>query len=138
VSGGIAPELWTPRQRSVLLGLLCIFSLFLIILLTRNPAYVSNPQPPVPARAGEVEDRIDPNTADAETLAALPSIGPQRAQDIVNYREQFVAAHPGALAFTTREDLMNIRGIGVGIMSQIAPFMKFPPASQPATSSPIQ
>jgi len=131
------PELWTPRQRAVLLGLLCVFSLVLVILLIRNPVYVSNPQPPVSSRAGEVEDRIDPNSADADMLAALPSIGPQRAQDIVNYREQFVSAHPGELAFSAPQDLMQIRGIGTGIMSQIAPFLRFPPASQPATSAPI-
>jgi len=133
VSRAAPPELWTPRQRRVLLALICALAVFLVILRIRNPVYVSNPQPPVPSRAEEVEDRIDPNTADAETLAALPMIGLKRAEDIVAYRQQYVAEHPGQFAFSRPQDMLGIRGIGNGMLAQIQPYLIFP-SQRPTTA----
>ena len=51
------------------------WSCLLVYLAVRyacNPAYVSDPQPADPPRYDELADRIDPNTADWQTLAALP------------------------------------------------------------------
>ena len=79
---------WTYSQRRVLLVLLSVLCVALIVRYALHPVYVSDPQPPVPARFSELADRIDPNTADWQTLAALPGIGERRAKDIVAYRER--------------------------------------------------
>jgi competence ComEA-like helix-hairpin-helix protein len=71
-------------------------------------------------------DRLDPNTADWQTLAALPGMGEKHARDIVAYRERFTADHPGKLAFTTAEDMLRIRGIGVATLKTLEPHLVFP------------
>lgn len=122
-------------QRSLLLVLLTTMLIWLIVRMTMNPLYVSEPQPSVAARADELQDRIDPNIADWATLAALPAIGEKRARDIVAYREKFAAANPGKLAFARPQDLLRVRGVGDRILSQIEPFLFFPEqasASRPA------
>jgi DNA uptake protein ComE-like DNA-binding protein len=118
----------------VVIGLLSAVVVYVTVRLILNPTYVSDPQPPVPSRAHELEDRIDPNTADAHTLAALPQIGLNRAQDIVEYRERFVAENPGQVAFTKPADLMRIRGFGVAMVSHVEPYLFFPKAT--TTSAP--
>ncbi len=101
---------------------------------TFNRESISNPQPLHPARESELADRIDPNTADAATLSALPLIGDKRAEDIVAYRKRYTADHPGRVAFEHPADLMLIRGIGTATIAQLTPFLIFPNASttQPA------
>ena len=79
---------WTAPQRRVLLVLLTIMLVFLAGRYACNSRYVSDPQPDLPPRYDELADRIDPNTADWQTLAALPGIGERRARDIVGYRER--------------------------------------------------
>jgi DNA uptake protein ComE-like DNA-binding protein len=118
----------------VVIALLIVIFTYLVIKLMLNPVYVSDPQPRAGPRAAEVESKIDPNTADWSTLAALPQIGEGRARQIVAYREQFLAQNPGAIAFTGPTDLHRVRGIGVGIVSLIEPYLVFP-ASQPSTQS---
>ena len=56
--------------------------------------------------ADPAADRIDINTASAETLAeAIHGVGLKRALAIVHYREQHGA-------FSTVDDLAQVRGIG--------------------------
>jgi len=123
---------WSAPQRGVIIGLLCLILLYVLVRLIINPTYVSDPQPQTPPRFAELEDRIDPNTADASTLAALPQIGEKRARDIVAYRDQFVADHPGQLAFTKPEDFYRIRGFGAAMVSLMEPYLIFP-TSRPST-----
>ena len=123
---------WSAPQRGVIIGLLCLILLYVLVRLIINPTYVSDPQPQTPPRFAELEDRIDPNTADASTLAALPQIGEKRARDIVAYRDQFVADHPGQLAFTKLEDFYRIRGFGAAMVSLMEPYLIFP-TSRPST-----
>jgi DNA uptake protein ComE-like DNA-binding protein len=108
--------------------------IYLAIRLIRNPGYVSDPQPGDPPRAAELADRIDPNTADVATLAALPTIGHRRAQDIVDYRERFVAQNPGKVAFTRVEDMVRIKGFGIAMIEHVRPYLTFP--KQPPTTRP--
>jgi hypothetical protein len=124
---------WTARQRSVILGLVILLFVYLTSRAVLHRQYVADPQPINPSRAAELADRIDPNTADAATQAALPSIGEKRARDIVAYREQFVADHPGRVAFRSAADLLPIKGFGGAIVSSIEPYLLFPAAlaSQP-------
>jgi competence protein ComEA len=61
--------------------------------------------------------RLDLNRADAQSLAALPGIGPALAERIVADR---AARGP----FATPDDLRRVPGIGVGRLAQIRPFIR--------------
>ena len=65
-------------------------------------------------QAGEpqVEGKVDLNGADVELLKRLPGIGDARAQAIVSYRE-------ANGEFESVEGLLNVNGIGVGILENI-------------------
>src|SRR5262249_53564274 len=106
------PEPWNAPQRGVLIGLILLLALYVAIRYWRNPMYVSDPQPLVPSKAHELADRLDPNVATADELAALPLIGEHRARDIISFRQRYQAAHPGKPAYGKAEDLLAIRGIG--------------------------
>ena len=71
------------------------------------PAPVQDALPPEPVR-----DKININTADAETLTTLPGIGEKRAGDIIAYRE---ANGP----FPIPEALTDVPGIGEAILKNI-------------------
>jgi hypothetical protein len=128
---------WTAAQRGVLIAMLCAILIVAIVQWLMNPRYVSDPQPELPARAVELEDRIDPNTAEWNLLAAMPNIGEKRARDIVAYRQRFLADHPGQIAFTKPADLLRIRGVGPGMLAQIEPYLIFPKVhARPTTVGP--
>lgn len=63
-------------------------------------------------RIGEMPQRINVNTADIWLLDALPGIGEELAQRIVDYR-----AENGP--FQTIEDLTKVRGIGPAILERV-------------------
>ena len=126
---------WTLPQRRVLLVLLALLLPTLALRYACNPAYVPDPQPPYPARYEELADKIDPNTADVATLAALPTIGEKRAQDIIDYREQRRASAPDRPAFTAAEDLLRIRGFGASSVETLRPYLVFPKPSAVPTSA---
>ena len=126
---------WNESQRRVLLVLLTILLASLVTRYACNRMYVSDPQPPHPPREAELEDRIDPNTADWQTLAALPVIGEKRAKDIVAYREKFEETNPGQRAFARAEDLIRVKGIGEATVQSLAPYLIFSATTQ-ATSPP--
>lgn len=127
------PIAWNDSQRRVLIFLLAITAGYIAFRLMRDSTQIENPQPPRPLRETELADRIDPNTADVATLAALPGVGMKRAADIVTYREEFARANPGRRAFAQLDDLLKIRGIGYAMMMQLSPYLYFP-TIQPATS----
>lgn len=133
------PEFWWTRsQRRVLIGFISLLLIYLVVQRFVHPRYVSDPQPDVPSRFGELADRIDPNDADVPTLAALPAIGPKRAADIVRYRDAYVASHPDMIAFAKPEDLLRIKGIGASMLASMKPFLIFPNERRPTgTSQPI-
>ena len=60
---------------------------------------------------------IDLNTASLEELDTLPGIGPVLAQRIVDYREE----HGG---FQTKEEIINVTGIGETIYGKMADLVK--------------
>jgi helix-hairpin-helix protein len=129
---------WTDPQRRVLLTLLTLLLAFLLTRYACNTMHVSDPQPEIPPRYDELADRIDPNTADWQTLAALPGIGERRARDIVEYRERKrTAAHdPALVVFDAPGDLLYIRGVGPALIESMKPHLLFPPAStQPRRST---
>ena len=127
---------WTDAQRRVLLVLLTVFFAVLATRYACNTAYVSDPQPSRPDRFDELADRIDPNTADWQSLAALPGIGERRARDIVEYRERkrLQAGDPVLVVFDAEGDLLYVRGIGPALVEGMKPYLLFPSANRSATS----
>lgn len=65
----------------------------------------STVQPSLSSGEGRNGDRININTATAESLTALPGIGPSKARAIVDYR----TAHG---KFQSTADLLRVKGIG--------------------------
>jgi DNA uptake protein ComE-like DNA-binding protein len=127
---------WTDSQRRVLLVLLTILLLSLVARYTYNSMYVSDPQPETGSHYADLADRVDPNTVDWQTLAALPGIGERRARDIVEYRERKRAqAHDPTLAvFRAPGDLLYVKGVGVGIVQALDPFLLFPTTNRSSTT----
>jgi len=129
---------WTEPQRRVLLVLLTIMLVFLAGRYACNSRYVSDPQPDIPPRYDELADRIDPNTADWQTLAALPGIGERRARDIVGYRDRKrdQAHNSDLVVFKVPGDLLYVRGVGVAMVEAMKPHLLFPPATTQSATSP--
>jgi DNA uptake protein ComE-like DNA-binding protein len=125
---------WTLGQRRALLALLFGLVIYVGIRLATNRAYVPDPPPPHGARYDEVVDKIDPNSADVPTLAALPLIGEKRAQQIVEYREKRRAELHGRPAFRSEDDLLLMKGFGRASLQTLRPYLVFPstqPISRP-------
>ncbi len=135
------PQIWTLPSRRVVLGIVIAFLITLSLLDWRDRAAITDPQPSDGVRSNELADRIDPNTADAPTLSALPTLGEKRAKEIVAYRQAFTTMHPQQQPFLRPEDLTKIRGIGEATVRALEPYLIFPgPASHPisqSTSHPI-
>ncbi|MGM9537746.1 MAG: ComEA family DNA-binding protein [Candidatus Onthomonas sp.] len=62
------------------------------------------------------DTKIDLNHADADTLQQLPGIGPERANAIIEYREEYGI-------FVTTDEVMNVPGIGPEIYEQIKDYV---------------
>ena len=67
---------------------------------------------------GNTDLQININTATKTELTLLPGIGESRAQDIIDYRNEYGR-------FTVPEDLLNIKGIGEAILENIRPYIVF-------------
>ena len=61
-------------------------------------------------------ERIDLNTAPAADLARLPQIGAKRAEAIVAWREEYGP-------FQSAGQLVEVSGIGVGILEEISGYI---------------
>ena len=78
---------------------------------------------------GHPGERITPNDAPIVSLIRLPGVGLTRARAIVAYRER-VRARPGRRpAFTTSDDLQEIKGIGPAIVNGVRPWLQLGDAS---------
>lgn len=62
--------------------------------------------------------KIDPNTASASDLEAIPGIGPALARKIIDEREQ--RGH-----FRTMDGLLDVKGIGPKRLEQLRRFLAF-------------
>jgi hypothetical protein len=67
---------------------------------------------------------LDPNTADAASLEALPGIGPARARAIVAAR--------CAKRFDSPRDLERVPGIGARSRARLEPWLAVDPSADPA------
>lgn len=119
---------WTRNQRQALIVVLgvCLAGFTARYLFNRQT--VDDPQPDRGALADELADRLDPNVADWQELAAIPGLGEKRAQAIVAYREKWQTAHPGDRAFRGPQDLRQVKGIGPATVDNLVPNLSFPPS----------
>ncbi len=81
------------------------------------PANASGP--PTPPAAARLPEPVDPNTADADALMALPGIGPAMAGRILEDR---AANGP----YRTAGDLLRVKGIGPATLARLRPFLSLP------------
>jgi competence ComEA-like helix-hairpin-helix protein len=117
---------WTPRERSVVLGIVvCLLAVLSYRYFTR-PADVPAPLPPEGPRASELVSTIDPNEATWEQIALLPGIGEKKAKAIIEYREQYRTDRPGEIPFRNLDDLTNIKGIGDTTVANLSAYLSFP------------
>jgi hypothetical protein len=118
-------EIWTRSQRKTLLGSCILLLIVIAIEDWRKPVSLADPPLNSSMRSHEIKDRLDPNTADAAAMSAIPSLGETRAGDIVAYRENFSRHYPGLTCFKRSDDLMRVKGIGPGIAADLEPFLIF-------------
>ncbi len=128
--------LWTDRQRGAIILMTAALLLLLLVRYAQNPTYIPDPAPLYPARAAELMDRVDPNTADAATLAALPVIGPKLAERIIEERESFLRDHANEIAFAALADLRRVNGIGDATLKTLEPYLVFPESPDGPTTRP--
>lgn len=119
-----------PRIQLVCYALLGVALAYVLIARYARPLTFDRGIGIEPARVGQVEQRIDPNTARWGELARLPNIGETLAKRIVAYRnQQRAGTEPGqgsGVVFSSLEDLRAIRGIGPKTLDQLADYLKLP------------
>lgn len=106
---------WTPAVR-VVLALLVFAAGIPLSVSTMPPRGAPRPLEPLV---------LDPNTAPAGVLGALPGLGPARSDAIVSERANGL--------YRSLDDLdRRVRGIGPVTARALAPHLRFPPAPRPA------
>ncbi len=125
------PRTWTARRLErvtlLLTALFAAFTLLWFLAPRGDPAAPTAVDPAHSLRAAEVRQApdapgilegevLDLNTASEDDLTRLPGIGEKRAADIAAWRE----ANGG---FTSKEELMEVSGIGEGTYERVAPYI---------------
>ena len=113
-------------QRRVIAVFLTLLISYGVVRLILNPIYINDPQPPAGDLAAKLADRLDPNTATAAELAALPGLGDKRAAAIVNRRETVLKRDPTTVPFRSADDLFVISGFGQSMVDSLRPYLTFP------------
>ncbi len=102
---------------AVLLALAVMLGVFGLRSLRAEPlAAIPPAAASAPAEAAPEGGLIDINTADAETLMDLPGIGEVKAAAIIAYREENGP-------FRYPEELLNVKGIGEGILEGLLDYV---------------
>jgi competence ComEA-like helix-hairpin-helix protein len=65
-----------------------------------------------------LDNKINPNTDTAVSMARLPSLGATKAKAIVEHRQN-------GNAFESAQDLDNVKGIGPKTVESVKPYLKF-------------
>jgi competence protein ComEA len=115
--GLVLPWAWSDGAR-VLLAVLAVLAAVGMFLGSPEPPSAGVPKPSTPA-----DLVLDPNTASAQALEALPHLGPTLARRIAEAR----ADGP----FRSLEDVRaRVRGIGPATLAQIAPYLRIESAPE--------
>ena len=128
-------RLWSSTQRRVLIAFVLVTSVVLLVRQYFRSTYIPERQPSSGLRAGELQDKLDPNVAGWEALAEIPNLGESRAKQIVAYREEFYRTRPGRMPFENPDDLLKVKGMGVSTVESIESHLEFP-TTNPASKSP--
>ena len=118
--------MWTNSQRAVVIAIVLGIFVYLSIRLSVSRTRIGEPQAPQGLRAGDLAVRFDPNTATQPEWAAMPGIGDKLATSITDFRDRYVTAHPGKVAFVHPEDLLHIRGVGPTKLETLRAHLLFP------------
>lgn len=73
----------------------------------------------------DLDNKINPNDEPAVSLIRLPSIGLQRAEAIVEYRNSLLKETNGKPVFNNIDDLQKVKGIGPATAKKISDWLKF-------------
>lgn len=90
-------------------------------LFLGKPDFIAVPNKETPEQKPQLPVEVKPillniNTASAKELQTLPSIGPQTAEKIIQYRE----AHGG---FSSVDALTEVKGIGEKTLEKVKPYI---------------
>lgn len=88
-----------------------IFAVALILVSSSISLAVENKSAQDQPAVSQVQQGVNINTADAETLTNLKGVGIKKAEAIIAWRE----ANGG---FTSVEQLLEVKGIGVAILDE--------------------
>ncbi len=88
-----------------------IFAVALILVSSSVSLAVENKSAQDQPAVSQVQQVVNINTADAETLTNLKGVGIKKAEAIIAWRE----ANGG---FTSVEQLLEVKGIGVAILDE--------------------
>lgn len=91
-------------------------------------SFATNPENTTTAPLASASQKIDINTADAAALETLPGVGPKRAAEILAYRQT-------QGAFTSLEQLGDIRGIGPKTLEKWSGLLLFAQPTESASHS---
>lgn len=118
------PTASQPRFRTghhIVLALLILTGSAIVLLRLASGWHTA----PEPERTDAIQLRLDPNTATAQELAAMPGIGPRLAEHIVAYRTREAAAGRRPV-FREPADLDAVEGLGKQTIDNMAPYLSFP------------
>ncbi len=108
-------------QRQVHRYALCLVIVFCVGFSCGGMIFVF----PVHHSRAFVPEKINPNTAIVGSLIRLPGIGPQRAQAIVSYRDQYHQKQATRPAFHCPADMANVRGLGLKTVAEFSQWLDF-------------
>lgn len=113
-------------HRVAVVSILAVLMGGLGVFLYSHQATVADPPDPAGVHADELFGTLDPNTADAGSLSALPGLGEKRAAAVVEYRQRRQRATHEAVIFRRPSDLLPVDGIGPSMASNLTPLLRFP------------
>jgi len=118
------PDTTNQMQMKIIYILIIILSIICLYNRYRNPLLISKQIIEKICISDNIVDKINPNTAEWQSLARLPGIGAEKAKAIVAYRQAH-ANQEGKPCFHNMNELNKVKGIGPVICQQIAPYIIF-------------
>jgi len=75
----------------------------------------------------QIDNKLNPNTASVYELAELPSLGPAKAQGIIEYRcrKASLSGQNRENAFNSADDLDNVKGFGKKTIEKVKQWLVF-------------